>query len=245
MNKEVFTPQEKDALKRLERMSITDICDMPPKPLWKLACGFWNPYVVRMIVAKAERMNWRRIIFDNLQKAYRTGFIALPLHDQWEYEDNGYNSLSAPYFEDIEYDIATNQPLVPQEEDEEEAPQATETPDKIKAELEELREQVGQFRKKEKGTALGLNQGQAALFGLAMANTFGFNYTNKKKELAPMLHKLFGWGEAKLAIYLSTPCDKEERDELANLFKDLCPPLYATIMNWGELPPEVTPEVTP
>lgn len=106
----------------------------------------------------------------------------------------------------------------------------------LEAELEELREQVEHFRNKEKGTALGLNQGQAALFGLALANTFDFNYTNKKEELAPMLHKLFGWGQAKLKSCLSTPCDKAERDELANLFKELCPPLYETIMNWGELP---------
>ncbi len=106
----------------------------------------------------------------------------------------------------------------------------------LEAELEKLREQVEHFRNKEKGTALGLNQGQAALFGLALANTFDFNYTNKKEELAPMLHKLFGWGQAKLKTCLSTPCDKAERDELANLFKELCPPLYKTIMNRGELP---------
>ena len=111
----------------------------------------------------------------------------------------------------------------------------------LQAELETLREQVEHFRNKEKGTALGLNQGQAALFGLALANTFDFNYTNKKEELAPMLHKLFGWGQAKLKTCLSTPCDKAERNELANLFKDLCPPLYESIMNWGKLPQEVTP----
>ena len=108
--------------------------------------------------------------------------------------------------------------------------------EKLKAELEELREQVEQFRNKEKGTALGLNQGQAALFGLAMANTFGFNFTNKKKELAPMLHKLFGWGEGKLQNCLSSPCTKEERNELANLFVKLCPELHNAIMNWGETP---------
>lgn len=111
----------------------------------------------------------------------------------------------------------------------------------LEAENEELKEQLASVRGKEKGISLGINQAQAALFGLSMANTFGFNCTNKKKELSPMLHKLFGWGESKLAAYISTPCDNDERDELANLFKDLCPPLYATIMNRGKLPPEVTP----
>ena len=74
-----------------------------------------------------------------------------------------------------------------------------------------------------------------------MAKTFGFTYTNMKTDLAPLAHGMFGWGESKLAKYMSTPCEKNERDELANLFKDVCPQLYSTIMNWGELPPEETP----
>lgn len=106
----------------------------------------------------------------------------------------------------------------------------------LEKENETLKEQVELYKNKEKGTALGLNQGQAALFGLSLANTFGFNYSNKKTELAPMLHNLFGWGESKLAKCVCEGCEKEERDELANLFKELCPPLYDTIMNWGELP---------
>ena len=112
---------------------------------------------------------------------------------------------------------------------------------KLKSEIEDKNEQIEMVLRKMKGISLGINQAQAALFGLSLANTFGFKYKNKKKDLAPMLHSLFGWGEAKIAAYLSTPCDNNERDELANLFKDLCPELYATIMNRGELPPEVTP----
>ncbi len=115
----------------------------------------------------------------------------------------------------------------------------------LKTRIAELEEQVEIFHQKEKGLASGINQAQVALFGLSLANTFHFNYTNKKEELAPMLHKLFGFGEAKIANYLSTPCSNEERDELANLFKDLCPPLYATIMERGGSRPKATPEVTP
>ncbi len=112
---------------------------------------------------------------------------------------------------------------------------------KLKQENEELKGQIDMVRNREKGISLGINQAQTALFGLSLANILGFNYTNKKKELAPVLHKIFGWGEAKIAAYLSTPCDNDERDCLAALFKDLSPELYATIMNRGELPPEVTP----
>ena len=112
---------------------------------------------------------------------------------------------------------------------------------RLESEIEEKNEQIENVRNREKGISLGINQAQAALFGLSLANILGFNYTNKKKELAPVLHKIFGWGEAKIATYLSTPCDNDERDCLAALFKDLSPELYATIMNRGELPPEVTP----
>lgn len=115
----------------------------------------------------------------------------------------------------------------------------------LEAENKELKEQIEKVRNQEKGISLGLNQGQAALFGLALANTFGFKYTNKKKQLAPMLHKLFGWGESKIARELGSNCEKEERNELASLFEDLCPKLYESIMNWGERPPEETPEATP
>jgi len=111
----------------------------------------------------------------------------------------------------------------------------------LESEIEEKNEQIEIVRNREKGISLGINQAQTALFGLSLANILGFNYTNKKKELAPMLHKIFGWGEAKIAAYLSTPCDNDERDRLAALFKVLSPELYATIMNRGELPPEVTP----
>lgn len=111
--------------------------------------------------------------------------------------------------------------------------------------LEEVKEQLEMVRKREKGISLGINQGQAALLGLSLANVMGFNYTNKK-HLAPLLHNLFGWGEAKLAKCLSSaPCEREDRDKLANMFKDLCPLLHKTIMNWGVVPSEETPLETP
>jgi hypothetical protein len=60
-----------------------------------------------------------------------------------------------------------------------------------------------------------------------------------------MLHKLFGWGETKIQKCLSISCNKEDKEELANIFKVLCPLLYSTIMNKGVLPPGETPQETP
>ena len=116
---------------------------------------------------------------------------------------------------------------------------------KLEEERNELQEQVDHFHAMERGTALGLNQRQAALFGLSLARTYNFQFTNMKKDLAPMLHGLFGWGESKLAVCLSTPCEKEEQEELANLFKDLSPDLYNTILKRGEPQQNTTSEVTP
>ena len=123
--------------------------------------------------------------------------------------------------------------------------QLNRTIEEQKAKIKELEELVTHYHQMEKGIALGLNQGQSALFVKSLANTFGFKYTNQKKELAPLAHKLFGWGEQKLGACMSSPCERKERDALAALFKGICPPLYATITNWGKTPPEVTPEVTP
>jgi len=106
--------------------------------------------------------------------------------------------------------------------------------EKLKAKIADLEEQLAEVKNKEKGLSLGLNQDQAALFGLSLANAFEFNYTNKKKDLAPMLHGIFGWGEFRLKQGLSNSYEKAEKEQLANFFKDLCPHLYDVIMNKGE-----------
>lgn len=138
----------------------------------------------------------------------------------------------------LRYDV-----FIPLSQTEEETSGNTEALASPQERIEELEEQVAQYRKKTQGIALGLNQAQASLFVLSLANTLGFNYTNKK-NLAPIAHSLFGWGKAQLAKYMSISCNAEERGELANLFKDICPKLYKTILNKG-VTPEETPEETP
>lgn len=235
-----YNERIKEKLKRLEFMDGNDILFMDLRFIPRLA-DFANIELIRRIVAKGDSKLQKKQILEKLKEAYQRIFwyeyASLP-------EECGYTEEKPWYFYDIEFDIETNTPLLPDEESPlpastEGEELAAELQSRI-AELEEenktLKEQVEQYRNMEKGIALGLNQAQAALFGESLANTFQFNYTNKKKQLAPMLHKLFGWGQTKLETCLSTPCEKEERDELANLFKELCPPLYDTIMKWGKLP---------
>ena len=249
---------EAEARRRIESMSCEDILELSTGAIDRLLCVSYVGYVelypekiVRLMVSRGKDKREKERIFSRVKDAYKSFWP----YNFASFDSDDYDCDAAWYFSGIEFDISTNFPLLPDEEENaddnsplpnpnsspsgEDGRRLSELNSRI-AELEEeneaLKEQVEHFRNMEKGTALGLNQAQAALFGLSLANTFEFQYTNKKKQLAPLLHKLFGWGQTKLKTCLSTPCEKEERDELANLFKELCPPLYDTIMKWGELP---------
>jgi hypothetical protein len=221
-----------EALKMIEETSLEQLKTLPLGNFYTLTNRF-DKDAIRAIISKGTTLEEQKYAFGMLKAAYRSAELYWRnSHHMCDIEVclNLGRMITAPCSDESIGASLKPAPAAP------DSPQQKCSPANLEAELEELREQVEHFRNKEKGTALGLNQGQAALFGLALANTFHFNYTNKKKQLAPLLHKLFGWGQTKLKGCLSTPCDKAERDELANLFKDLCPPLYKTIMNWGELP---------
>lgn len=235
----------KETRKRIERMSTQDIIDMPHHYLLRLTHDFSDEGILRLIVSRGENKEEKDYILTSLNQTYEWWLRGFDGNDaEFYFGILGYPTDKMPHYDDIDFDIATNTPLLPDEESplpastegEELAAELQSRIAELEKENEALKEQVELCKNKEKGIALGLNQAQAALLGLSLANTFEFKYTNKKKQLAPLLHKLFGWGQTKLETCLSTPCEKEERDELANLFKELCPPLYATIMNWGELP---------
>ena len=231
---------DKELARRINRVGFEDIMDMEYYTIFWLVHNFSSVYLIRLLCSRGENKWEKGCILSKLKNVYNKY--------REKYPDK-FDKLTPPdekpwYFYDIEFDIETNTPLLPNEESplpastegEELAAQLEARIAELEEENEALKEQVEHFRNMEKGTALGLNQAQAALFGLSLANTFEFQYTNKKKQLAPLLHKLFGWGQTRLETCLSTPCEKEERDELANLLKELCPPLYDTIMKWGELP---------
>ena len=243
-----LTEKQKDSLKRILGMRVSDIKNMPYEYMIKLMDDFQSELLIREAVARGRDKDWQMDITNHLKDVYESWLYRMEWPLCAVFKREGHDEEIRGWFKAIEYDVHSNclitsqaaaimQPAEEEETDDEE-PEDNE-------ELEDLREQVEKIRSQEKGISFGINQAQAALFGLSLANAFGFNCKNKKKQLAPVLHKLFGWGEVKIARCLSEPCSKEERDELANLFKDLSPLLYKTIMNRGERPPEVTPEVTP
>lgn len=111
-------------------------------------------------------------------------------------------------------------------------------PEKIK-----LIEELADYKEK----VQGLSREKAALFVLSMANAFGFNYTNKKKDLAPVANYLFGYGTASIAKRLCEGFSSSDSDELAKVFDVLSPSFSKMIRGKGEavMNNEVTPEVTP
>lgn len=88
-----------------------------------------------------------------------------------------------------------------------------------------------------------LSREKASLFVLSVANTFSFNYTNKKKDLAPVVNSLFGWGKASAEKRLCEGFKKDDIEDLAQIFDTLSPQLSQTIRNKGDALPknEVTP----
>lgn len=152
--------------------------------------------------------------------------------NQLEEQEEKYRKLANDYVElEKEMEELKSEVLTLKNEDTE----------KIRQENEALKEQVNKYEKNKTGMTLGLNQTQAALFGLALANSFGFNYRNKK-ELAPMIHELFGWGKSKIEKKLCEGFSKDDKEKLCTIFKTLSPTLYTMLMCGGEKKKEVTPK---
>lgn len=93
------------------------------------------------------------------------------------------------------------------------------------AEKIKLIEELADYKEKTQG----LSRKKAALFVLSMANAFGFNYTNKKKDLAPVANYLFGYGTASIAKRLCEGFSSSDSEELAKIFDALSPRLSEMI----------------
>ena len=70
----------------------------------------------------------------------------------------------------------------------------------------------------------GINRLKTAHLGMKLAPKLGINVTNKK-DLAPMLSKLFGWGQNSLEKQMSHNLPTDEELELADIFGELSPEL--------------------
>ncbi len=85
----------------------------------------------------------------------------------------------------------------------------------------------------------GINGHLVALLGLKLAPKLGISFSNKK-QLAPVLSNLFGWGRRKLEQELSKNTSYDDDLALAQIFAELSPELAKFICpKWqGTLPSE-------
>lgn len=121
--------------------------------------------------------------------------------------------------------------------------------DSLTAENKELRETImeyqgrvrlmGKHKEKRGGIQLGLTPEQCIVFGKYMAKKFGFDFSNQK-ELAPILHALFGWGTKSLSNKMSCYTKEDDDNYVASIFGQISPETAKSISRkWDEtmLPP--------
>ena len=108
---------------------------------------------------------------------------------------------------------------------------------KVSAERDELADELKAYMERNQNRR-GINRLKTAHLGIKLAPKLGINFTNKK-DLAPMLSKLFGWGQNSLEKQMSRFFPKEEELELANIFGKLSPELAKEICaDWKGTPPQ-------
>ena len=113
----------------------------------------------------------------------------------------------------------------------------------LEAEVKHWKDELDEYKERTQ-TRPGINSHLTALLGLKLAPTLGIHYSNKK-ELAPVLSQLFGWGKRKLEQEFCSYMSKEDEKELADIIGELSPELAQVICpNWqgtptddGEAPP--------
>jgi len=93
----------------------------------------------------------------------------------------------------------------------------------LQEEVEHWKDELAAYKERQQNRA-GINRLQTAHFGLKVAPMLGINVTNKK-DLAPMLSKLFGWGQRSMEQQLCKYIHPDDEMEVAKIFGDLSPEL--------------------
>lgn len=119
----------------------------------------------------------------------------------------------------------------------------------LRAENKELHETIleyqgrvklmGKQKDKRGGIQLGLTPEQCIVFGKYMANKFELDFSNQK-DLAPILHALFGWGTKSLSNKMSSYTKEDDDNYVASIFGQISPEIAKSISRkWNEtmLPP--------
>lgn len=99
----------------------------------------------------------------------------------------------------------------------------------LRKQLDEANKTIEKLREELTTGRGGINQHLTAVLGLKFVGILNITYTNKKKQIAPVLNKLFGWGKRKLEQELCSVISIEDELELASIFGDLSPEIAKQI----------------
>lgn len=108
---------------------------------------------------------------------------------------------------------------------------------------QELQDELNAYMERNQNRR-GINRLKTAHLGIKLAPKLGIYVTNKK-DLAPMLSKLFGWGQNSLEKQMSIYLTEEEELELADIFGELSPELAKEICSKWQAPHTKDPEAPP
>ena len=111
---------EAEARRRIESMSCEDILELSSSVIDRLLCVSFGDFVekypesiVRLMVSRGKDKREKERIFSRVKDAYQTFW---PLNFSDIPDEYGYGYDAAWYFYNIAFDIATNSPLLPDEE---------------------------------------------------------------------------------------------------------------------------------
>ena len=121
--------------------------------------------------------------------------------------------------------------------------EARRTIKELQEEADHWKDELAAYKERNQNRG-GINRLQTAYFGLIVAPMLGINVTNKK-ELAPMLSKLFGWGQRSMEQHLCKYVSKEDEMEVAKIFGDLSPELAVKFFADYQGTPEEDTEAPP
>lgn len=108
----------KETRKRIERMSTQDIRDMPVHYLLRLTHDFSDEGILRLIVSRGENKEEKDYILTSLNQTYEWWLRGFDGNDaEFYFGILGYPTDQMPHYDDIDFDIATNTPLLPDEEE--------------------------------------------------------------------------------------------------------------------------------
>lgn len=107
---------KRDMRKRIKRMHISDILECSYDIKCLLTCTF-EPSLIRLVVSRGEDKREKEIILEDLKSTYEWWLRGLTGNERGFYIDiMGYPPDKLPDYDEISLDIATYEPLLPDEE---------------------------------------------------------------------------------------------------------------------------------